>query len=460
MRAVVVGFAAGWLLAGGAAGLERFGVMPEPTLAPRSYLAASPLRPLARRESVCDSGSHPCDDIGTPGVGVCCKDTSYCIVDPTNDAKASCCALGSKCGSPCEPDTYKCNATTTTTSGASTITSLYAACCNRVCGATKFQCPSSLGGGCCDFGQGCGDHVCLKTSTPTPSAVVTQLPAGCTTSQIGCPSSLGGGCCANTQVCTMVTGAALCAPATVVPTESGVTAAVQSSELSTGAKAGIGVGVVVASAVVIGLATWCCIRQRRLRRSQAAASQRQSVPQIVGGGGRAMTETNSDTMSRGGPLAGMNQDYFGPNAGVGPYTDNAQTEVTSPGTSPGIDRAVPLEPHGPGDIAAAVEIDSRASPGPRGPDDHLSQGTRSNQSSVVHSQPVSNTIDGRFELYGDDPAAVAYIPSPDTETPHMQTPPEHPMGHTPQSVQTPQTEEVYATPLGIPGYHNQTGSPS
>ncbi len=225
-----------------------------------------------------------------------------------------------------------------------------------------------------------------------------------------------------------------------MPTGAGIEAVSQSTDLSTGAKAGVAVGVVFAAGLIIGVVTWMCLRRRPLR-SEAATSRR-SAP-IVGGGRRAMTETTSDVASRAGPLRGVAQDYFGPNATAGPYTDMAQAEATSVGTSPGVDRGVPLEPHGPNDITVPVEIDSRASPGKLSPDDARSQGTRSNRSSVVQAQQVPDTIDGRFELYGDD--LLPGAPSPNVETPSVPTPAaEYPLPPSPQSPQG------YPVP---PGHH-------
>lgn len=48
-------------------------------------------------------------------------------------------------------------------------------------------------------------------------------------------------------------------------------------------------------------------------------------------------------------------DYFGPAAQAGPYTDpSGMISVNSPHGTLG--RGVPVSPHGPGDIASAVEI--------------------------------------------------------------------------------------------------------
>lgn len=90
---------------------------------------------------------------------------------------------------------------------------------------------------------------------------------------------------------------------------------------------------------------------------------------------------------------GLTQDYFGPAAVPGPFTET----VTSASTSPGNARAVPTRPQGPGDITAPVEIDSTAKdPAPE--NGYLSPMTNSS----VAPTPQSEIVQGRFELYGSD----------------------------------------------------------
>lgn len=359
------------------------------------------------------------------------------MVNPKDLSKVLCCAIGSTCGSTCSEQQVECNITATITSAGSTTTSVAATCCGRVCtGTSMYGCPASFGGGCCPYGQVCGvSSLCLSTSAASSSALVSEVPAGCTTSQVACASSLGGGCCANTQACTFINGGAKCVETTTVPTGTGVSAVPQDADagLGTGAKAGIAVGVVVAAGVVIGALTWWCIRQRRSR-SETASDSHPRPGQIVGGGGRAMTETNSDDASRPGGLGGLAHDYFGPNPLVGPYTDVAHTEATSAGTSPGVERGVPLEPHGPGDIAAPVEIDSRVNPLMLTPE---GTGSVPNGSPpAVSPIPAPVTTDGRFELYGDDPSPDPNLPSPFTESPLLHSPLDRPP--LPLSPQTPE----------------------
>ena len=84
-------------------------------------------------------------------------------------------------------------------------------------------------------------------------------------------------------------------------------------------------------------------------------------------------------------------------------------------TSPGRDAAVPMHAQSPGDIAAPVEIDSTTRDG----SDMLSP---MSSPSLYHT-PLSDTIDGRFELYGNDSAIT-----PDRPLSIVPTPPQSIMG--------------------------------
>lgn len=424
--------AIGWLLHTVVA--QRFAAVgPAPTLSPRYYRAASPPRPLGKRQAAqCEAGEHTCSDIGPLGATSCCPDDTYCIVDPATGSKAVCCAIGSVCNSPCAASEYQCIVTVTVTTASPPTTTSSSACCPRQCTQTSmFGCPSSLGGGCCSYGQTCATaSQCIWTSSTSTAAtsVVSLIPPGCTTSQIACPSSLGGGCCAATQSCTFVAGSGpQCAAITVVPTASGVAAVPQSTDgLNTGAKAGIGVGVVVVAGLVVGAATWLVLRRRKKQRSSYRGSG--SDPQTYSAGGTASSSPRPapiprrtglallrdnnrppetaqahppPVVSRSGRLRGLAADYFGPAAVPGPFTE-AHPHQEGDGLSPGSmtstsplppggnnrDRAVPRDPHSPDDITAPVEIDSRS-----------------------RQRDVSDTIVGRFELYGGDPSEQLASPS-------------------------------------------------
>lgn len=152
-----------------------------------------------------------------------------------------------------------------------------------------------------------------------------------------------------------------------------------------------------------------------------------------------MTESPGAASHHGsGRLRGLTADYFGPAAVPGPFTEVPSGEeggggggggvgslLPTPGATPpggnNRDRAVPREPHGPDDIAAPVEIDSHA-----------------------RQRDVSDTIAGRFELYGSEVASPhsetttspqgdlvsPYTPSPGTAIEGTMLPsPAAPLGH-------------------------------
>lgn len=126
-----------------------------------------------------------------------------------------------------------------------------------------------------------------------------------------------------------------------------------------------------------------------------------------------MSESQSDVVSHGGRLRGLTHDYFGPDAVAGPYTEEAYYDGSTPGALSGPGRAVPMEPHGPDDITAPVEIDSTTRD-PTTVDRSLSVGTAA---STPRPPPVPETIEGRFELGSGD----LEVPGSDGVSPY--TPP-------------------------------------
>lgn len=293
-----------------------------------------------------------------------------------------------------------------------------------------FQCPTSLGGGCCVYGASCAaGNQCLSTAAPSSSNTVTLAPPGCETGQVSCASTLGGGCCAATQSCTLITGKAHCADNGVVPTGSGVSV-VNADEagggLGAGAKAGLAVGVVVAAGIVIGGATWWCLRRRRRSRagSETTSGRVHGVTGRVLGGGAGLVspmteEATSDGVSRSGRFGA--QDYFGSGPALGPYSDtpSAPSGVTTPGVERG---GVPLQPNEPGDIAVPVEIDSRLTREERG----VPSDSATTPDAGAGRSRYQQEDDGqeRFELYGSEvgspglpPPEARELPSPSEERP-------------------------------------------
>ncbi|KAF4983317.1 hypothetical protein FZEAL_1255 [Fusarium zealandicum] len=367
-------------------------------LVPRFFIDRS--FPLAKRNGDCGADHHNCLDVGFNND--CCDNDSYCYVNRDGDPK--CCAIGSDCSddSPCKPTAYFCTRTITA-SGTATARE---GCCNRKCPNTSlYLCASSLGGNCCGYDSACrAGGECATTKSASKTGLLTPVPEGCTTSQHKC--SDGAGCCNNGQVCTQVSGEGYCAEGE--PTGSGITVVDDSNNgddgLSDGAKAGIGVGAVVGTSIIVGGLTWLCISKRRQR--QRTASGRASGDGQDNGGAPppdAMTDISGSQARHG-----MNHDYFGPDAVAGPFTEPAGSEATSPGRG----RAVPLRAEGPGDITAPVEIDSTV----KDDNDLLSP---MSVSSNGHT-PASETIDGRFELYGNE--------TPNRPLSIVPTPPQSPLG--------------------------------
>ncbi|CAK7208457.1 hypothetical protein SCUCBS95973_000109 [Sporothrix curviconia] len=128
-----------------------------------------------------------------------------------------------------------------------------------------------------------------------------------------------------------------------------------------------------------------------------------------GVGGR--TPSDSEAISRaggmpggGGRLPGLTQDYFGPSAVPGPFTVPGYDIQAVGGNGVG---GVPMQPHGPHDIVAPVEIDSTQ----RMP--HPEPGIDAEKAAVAGApivqatpqteplQPTANEYQ-HFELYGSD----------------------------------------------------------
>lgn len=362
---------------------------------------------------------------------------------------------------------------TQTTSGTTTVVT-DAACIRRACTSTNYLCPESMGGGCCAYGQNCAsnkqclDYGATSTSTdPAGPTVAWMIPSGCSR-QGDSACSVGGpgiatttGCCGAGYTCAVSSSQAICtsvqssSTSGPIPTGSGVHVVPSSPGLSSGAKAGIAVGVVVAAALVIGAATWFCIRRRRSGRSTTTGNEMASGINgtSASGGGRGrghhlaaagryesddgglraygpssgphMSEVDGYAASSeggGGPLQGVPRDYFGPVAASGPYTTPPEHYAGGGGPRMSPDHLARSRgdgdtPHGPDDIASAVEIGSGKKEdekfgralGPRHPSDGGSipeEGSELDGSDTMPAQrrrqPVRESIQGRIELYGSE----------------------------------------------------------
>ncbi|KAK1964740.1 hypothetical protein LY78DRAFT_713888 [Colletotrichum sublineola] len=327
-------------------------------LVPRFLIDAAQL--AVRDGGICNPNYHSCVDIGYPET--CCANSNYCYVRPDN--QPWCCPVGSNCDSNCAATAYQCPTTVTRTvsetitGGAIITTSVSSACCGRTCPSTSaFRCESRFGGGCCSYGQTCvSGGGCVRAVTPTTSAtaLLTPIDPGCTaTTQHAC---VDGGCCDRLWDCVVVSGTAACAPGRPTATDVRIVEDAP-DELSTGAKAGIGVGVSIVGCAFVVLSAWFCLFRRRRQGTATASSSRRS-------GGAGASRVSGGVSGPGSERPGrsaraMSEDYFGPDAVAGPYTETETVPSDRVAvTSPGRGRGVPLQAYSPSDVVAPVEMDS------------------------------------------------------------------------------------------------------
>lgn len=96
----------------------------------------------------------------------------------------------------------------TTTSSGSTSVFVETVCAERKCTSSNYECPSSLGGGCCGYGQNCatdtaGSGICIAVT-----AASTAGTSGCATEQFQCGvSSTAEFCCSSGELCTSIEAA-------------------------------------------------------------------------------------------------------------------------------------------------------------------------------------------------------------------------------------------------------------
>ncbi|KAL2876012.1 hypothetical protein SGCOL_008716 [Colletotrichum sp. CLE4] len=354
-------------------------------LVPRFFIDAPRL--AVRDGGICNPNFHSCVDIGHPET--CCGNTNYCYVKPDNTPW--CCPLGSNCDSNCAATAYQCPTTITVTV---TVSQTRSASSSAALLTTSITTSSA----CC--GRTC----------PSPSA-------------FRCESQFGGGCCSYGQTCVSNRG---CVSTLSAPTSSATGGLKPADPRCTATTQHAGGG----------------------GRSRVAG----------GGGGAGVSGVGSERPSRGvralsdvtsgsrpnGPSRGATQDYFGPDAVAGPYTETEETGMSAvdgsgagagagAGTgmagTPGRGRGVPLQAHSPNDVVAPVEIGD--SGGKRG----YGYGYGHSVTSVPEGEhegprelqtPVSEeeTTQGRYELYGSEMASPVSgaPPSSIVPTPSMMTP--------------------------------------
>lgn len=265
---------------------------------------------------------------------------------------------------------------------------------------------------------------------------MSAIPSGCTTNQYACATGLGGGCCDNGQICTVLSNTNYCALATgtnvltrtgpggvlatLVPADQG-----GSKALSTGAKAGIGVGVSLGALAIIGIFLYfCLVHRRNAQRSQSASqptASQTATSQVAGSqvagsqvaGSAILNGSNAGSKTRSkagsnrpapGRQASQPSDYFGPAATAGPFTEegNHTSQATSPGYrtaqgSPGYERGVAVIPQSPGDIVTPVEIDSREQSNVNSPSQFVNTNPTRTQP-PPRQERLQETMEHRVEL--------------------------------------------------------------
>ncbi|KAK8081918.1 hypothetical protein PG996_000699 [Apiospora saccharicola] len=334
--------------------------------------------------------SHTCGELGALGEASCCPNERYCFFG--GNWTVQCCSIGNKCSNVCDEGHFLINTTVTSTfevtvgviSGTNTAPILTQSlsektvesggCKPRKCAVSEFQCPMSLGGGCCKFGNPClTGGSCGVPITASPTGFVPTANGCPSRNQFSCAASLGGNCCFNGQTCVLSGNTQACAGQATSPPGTEIT--YTGGGLSQGAKAGIGVGVAVGAALIIGILTWFCLRHRKA----ATAGRNTPYPSqhgyhSVGQGGQAgpagagatdvMSDVSGPSRGAGPHRTGLVYEYFGPAAVAGPYTQqDGETPHTPRGMwdrfapSAPVRRAVPVAgPEGPGDIAPPVEM--------------------------------------------------------------------------------------------------------
>jgi hypothetical protein len=183
------------------------------------------------------------------------------------------------------------------------------------------------------------------------------------------------------------------------------------SGLPSGATAGIAVGATVAGLALLSLIVWFVMARRR-RRRKLSRLQHETGPDgaalgdgALGAAGAApavYSPSGQPDMSHLSSPAGgapSRQDYFGPDATPGPFTQQ-QDEGAAAAVDAAIRGAVPVNPRSPADIIVPVEIDASGVPRPENkpstPEPRSPAG--SGVLPVPAPGPIQDSIDGRVEL--------------------------------------------------------------
>ncbi|KAI9758711.1 MAG: hypothetical protein M4579_002886 [Chaenotheca gracillima] len=345
--------------------------LPMPTLmagSPMGPMLNSPLG-LGRRQAAdteCESGKSPCWAIGVKG---CCPNNQYCYINKTGGAQ--CCDNNSDCrnNNNCYDNAlnaYQCVISSEKKNGNPNASDILIAYMDDsvVQEGAPHHPPSNARG-----------NSCIPTVNKATINTASPSPTGCSTGSSSCAAAQGGGCCPNGMACTITANTPYCAGLngpTATQSRGGQTVAIKSGAsgaptgtgltptqlpnggLSSGAKAGIGVGVVLGVLLVLGLIAWFILRRRR-----KARLQQQQLDHRLGAGVATQGDPPlaSQVSSPGG--GSVRADYFSqPGTQATPaitFNEAAQASGLTTFINPSR-TAVPLTPQSPGDIVTPVEI--------------------------------------------------------------------------------------------------------
>jgi hypothetical protein len=183
----------------------------------------------------------------------------------------------------------------------------------------------------------------------------------------------------------------------------------EESGLSSGATAGIAVGATVAGLALLSLIAWFIVARRR-RRRKLSRLQQETGPDGAAPGDGALVAAGAappvyspsgqpDMSHLSSPAGGASsrQDYFGPDATPGPFTQ--QDEGAAAAFDAANRGAVPVNPRSPADITAPVEIDTSGVPRPEKASTPEPRSPAGSGALLVPAPgPMQDSIDGRIEL--------------------------------------------------------------
>ncbi|CAK7205603.1 hypothetical protein SEUCBS139899_008381 [Sporothrix eucalyptigena] len=340
----------------------------------------------------------------------------------------ACCLFGQTCAS-----NNQCISTATPTSTASDAsgTGLVSALPSG-CTTSQIACPSSLGGGCCALGHTCtvvsSQRFCASAAGATASGITTTTNNG--------SSGLSTGAKAGISLGAVVGAAALIGGAGWVCVRQRRARRGSIRRDSSLPPASFGTHEYddlqeqprldpqmhqpsiyqdVSGGAVASSPGRSWRRPLNFRRNTASTGFGGNGPanSSSGGGGGTpglgpASESEGGFVASGGRLPGLTQDYFGPNAVPGPFTVPG-SHMPAMGVGVG---GVPMQPHGPHDIVAPVEIDSlqrTTIPEMGDANEKAAEIPLVQAAPLAPPQQPAPEAQPHFELYGSD------VPTPQTQ---------------------------------------------